>query len=270
MIAPISRDYMRLTAAFLLIFSVAANASAGLTYHFESTTEGVSRSRVSGSVKSNDRDVRMDIEEGDGLLLPTGGVVISRDGGRTLRVADLQARTYYDVSLDEIAAGASGLLAQMGDAVKMTVTNPSVTTRDLGAAGKIEGFNTRHSLVETSHDLQVIALGQKMTIRIATRNEVWTTDQLPGVLADFLQMRTTRTGIAAIDSILAAQQGKVTGFPLRQVMTVKVTQNGQEMTTTTKVVLTDVLKRNIAPSMFTLPPGLTKKPGPLDSMFVGR
>lgn len=257
---------MRALIVCLSLVFVAENLSAGLTYRFESKTEGVTRSTVSGSVKSDGANVRMDVREGDGLLLPSGGVVLSRDAGRTLRIADLKERTYYDINVRDIASGAGGVLAQLGDAVKMTVTNPKVSVRNLGPAQKVEGFNTRRTLVETSHDLQVNALGQKMTIRIATRNDVLSTDQLPGTLAEFLQMRSATTGIAAIDAILEAQHGKVTGFPLRQVMTVKVTQNGQDVTATTRVVLTDVLKKNIAPADFTLPAGLQKTRSPLEAM----
>jgi hypothetical protein len=255
-----------LCIVFSLAVAAAPDAHAGLIYRFESVTEGASSSTVSGAVKVDRNNVRMDVESGDGVLLPSGSVVVSRDAGRTLRIADLEDRTYYDIRVADLASGAGGLLEQLGDAVKMTIANPKVSVRNLGAAEKIEGFTTRRTLVETSHDLLINALGQKMTIRIATRNEVWSTDQLPGSLAEFLQMSGARTGIPAIDTILEAQQGKVTGFPLRQVTQVKIVQNGQETTSTSKVTLRDVVKRNVDPAVFNLPANLTKKASPLESL----
>jgi hypothetical protein len=247
----------RFVLLFLIVFA-AVDAGAGLVYRFESSTTGVSTSSITGAVKVDGQNVRMDVVKGDGAIFKDRGVILSRDGGRTLRVADLDAGTYYDVSIDDLAGEAAGLLRDLGSTITFTLQNPKVSVRDLGPAQKLEGFTTRRTLVETSHDLLINALGQKMTIRIATRNEVWTTNQLEGSLAGFLQMQGVRTGVPAIDAILESQGGKVTGFPLRQIATVKIIQNGHETTSTTTVSLRDVLKRNLAPVDFTLPPSLKK------------
>jgi len=252
----------RFVLIFALLFAV-VDARAGLTYRFDSITEGVTRTAVSGVVKVDGMNVRMDVTKGDGVVFKDRGVILSRDGGLTVRVADLAARSFYDVKIADLAGDAAGLLRQLGSSVTFTLQNPRVSVRELGAAGKIEGFNTRRTLVETSHDLVINALGQKVTIRIVTRNEVWSTNQIEGALAGFLQMQGVRTGVAAIDAILESQSGRITGFPLRQVAVVKVTQNGQEITSKTTVTLRDVLKRNLAPVEFTLPRDLKQVKSPL-------
>ncbi len=254
----------------LALLSVPVETRAGLTYRFDSVTEGMARSTIAGVVKVDGPKVRMDVVRGDGTVFKDGGVVLSHDGGRTVRVADLAERTFYDVKIEDLAGDAAGLLAQFGSSITFTLQNPRVSVRDLGASQKIEGFRTRRTLVETSHDLRVDAMGQGITIRIVTRNEVWTTDQIEGALAGFLQMQGVRTGVAAIDGILEAQSGKITGFPLRQVATVNVIQNGQAITSTTTVTLRDVLKRNLAAVEFTLPRDLKKVKNPLAGKISGQ
>lgn len=265
MIALVNINVMRHLVAVALASILALPATAGTVYRFVSTSEGMSRSSIVGDVRADGPKLRMDVRTGDGKLFRDGDVVYSSDGGRTLVVVNAALRTFYPLSAEELAKRAGALVAQFGDALKITVTNPKVDRRDLGSGGLVDGFRTSRSSLSTSHDLNVEILGQKISMRIVMESETWSTDQLPSSEGATLDFASARTGIPAIDEILATQ-GAPRGFPLRQVSRVTIDQNGKQTTSTTRVEMQNVLRRRIAPSVFVVPKGLRRVAGPFDGL----
>ena len=97
----------------------------------------------------------------------------------------------------------------------------------------------------------------------AMTTENWTTDQLSGEFASFIQARGLRTGIEAVDRLIEAQAAATRGFPLKQVSTVHV----NEMTMTTTSSVTEIQRHAIEASQFATPSGYTKVDDPITKMM---
>jgi len=247
--------------------ALAHGAMAGVTYKIDSTTTGTQERSMSGVVEVEGSKFRLNVDKGDGMVFPDSSFVISTNGGRTLAVVDPSAKTYYELQLDQLANGIGAMMQQMGDKVKFATANPKVDVRDLGPGEKIEGYATKKKSVDTSYDMNIEAMGQKMTITMSMATESWVTDQLSTEWASFLQTGELRTGMPDIDKLIAAQAKGTTGFPLKQISKVHVEQNGMDMNMTTTTNVTSIVKKTIADSEFVIPAGFTKVDSPIEKMM---
>jgi len=251
----------------VLFAAVAQSAMAGLSYRIDSTTTGTQERKLSGLVEVEGSKFRMNVDKGDGMVFPDSSYVISTNGGHTLSVVDPAAKTYFEMPLDQLAGGVGAMMQQMGDKVKFTTSDPKVDVKDLGAGETIEGYATRKKSVDTSYDMNVEVMGQKMTISMSMATQSWVTDQLSMNFASFLQTGELRTGMPDIDKIIAAQAKGVTGFPLKQVANVHIQQNGMDMNMTTTTNVSSIQKKTIADSEFVVPAGFTKVDSPIEKMM---
>jgi hypothetical protein len=251
----------------LLLIPVSSPAFAGLTYHVESATSGLRESRMVGDAAVEGTSFRMDVSRGDGLTFKDGAVILSRDGGKTLLVLDPAAKTYYQLELAQLLGGAGGLIKQLGDLVKISIQNPRSVTRDTGNGGAIEGYPTKRSVTDSSYDVVMDAMGQKMSMSFVMSTESWLTDKIGSEAASFLQLSGTRTGIDAVDKLIAAHAGSTKGFPLKQITTIHVKQNGRDQATTTTTSISGIVKKPIAVSLFATPAGYSKTDSPFDRML---
>lgn len=256
----------RLSAILFLL--LAPSAFAGLTYKAQSTTTGVRNITIVGTVAIDGSHMRMDVTQGDKMLFNDNSVVLSNDGGRTMSVYDPATKTFFDLQLQDALGNTSSMLKSFGDMVKISFDNPHVTVRDAGQGGTVEGFPTHKYVLDASYDMNIDAMGQKMTTHLAMNTETWATEQLSGEMSSFLQMRGLRTGIESVDKLIEAQSTSVRGLPLKQVSTVHISQMGNDMTMTTTSTVTDVVKRkNIEALTFAAPAGYTKTDDPLTKMM---
>jgi hypothetical protein len=250
-----------------LTLFVAASVQAGVTYQFDSVSTGVGEQHMRGAVKAEGAKVRVDIARGDKTFFKDGSVVLSTDGGKTLTVADMKARSYYILNLNDLLASASAMLQQFGGVFQLDVRNPRVVVRDRGAAGRIESYAVRKSTVDSSYEVAMKAVGQKKAIRMQMTTEVWWTDRLPPEFTNFLQLRGVRTGVPAVDKLLEAQTSAIKGFPLKQVTTTRVFMGGDPLVTTSTSTVTALRQATIAPSEFVIPAGFKKTESPIDKLM---
>jgi hypothetical protein len=251
----------------LLLIGIAPSAFAGLTYRSESVSTGMRNMTISGAVAVEGSRLRMDIIKGDNMMFKDNAVVLSEDGGRTLSVFDPASKSYYELHLEDLLSNTSSMLKGFGDMIKLTFDNPKVSVRDEGDGGAIEGYPTRKYVLDASYDMNVDAMGQKMTTHMTMNTETWATEQLSAQASNFLQIRGLRTGIDSIDKVIEAQSGSVKGFPLKQVSTVTINQNGTPLVITTTTNVKDVVKKDIEPARFAAPAGYTKVDDPVTKMM---
>ncbi|HKO56825.1 MAG TPA: hypothetical protein VJ276_13200, partial [Thermoanaerobaculia bacterium] len=180
---------MKRLALAALLAAIAPAALAGLSYDFRSDTTGTRGMALSGRTSVEGNAMRMEMTSGDGMLFKDGAVILSNDAGKTLHVLNPSEKTYYDLQLYDLLGGATSMLKQLGNMVKVTFSEPKVTTRDAGEGPKIEGYPTHHSVVDSSYDIVVGVMGQKMTMSFTTNTEVWTTKEIGAEYANFLQAR---------------------------------------------------------------------------------
>lgn len=254
------------TALFTTLFVPAA--FAGLSYQFQSVTEGVQNATIAGTASIEAPNFRLELSSGDGLLFKKGAVILSRDGGSTLIVADPDTKSFYELRFNDLLGGPNSIIGQLGGLVDLSVANEKVGVRDGGDGGTIEGYPTRRSIIDSSYDINIDAMGRKMTIAVKMSSESWTTDKIEASYTNFLQARGLRTGVPAIDKLIDAQSGKITGFPLKQITTMRITHGGAgDMTSKTTTTVTGITRKPIAVAAFELPPGLTRKPSPLEKLL---
>jgi hypothetical protein len=219
----------RLFAVLLLL--AAASAPAGVTYRLESPA-------LAGRVIAEGRNFRLELENGTAL--------ITSDGGKTLTLLDPAKKTFSTMTVADLAGAG------------MTISDPKVSTRDLGDGGVLEGYPTRRWSVDIAFDAALEITGEKATTHMNMRIESWRTDRLPEAAASIIASQGTRTGIAAIDKLLDAMTAaNAKGFPLKEVTTIGVkVGNGQETSTTTSLQVHDV-RQHVAttPAQFAIPSG---------------
>lgn len=241
-------------------------AAAGLTYDFSTTTKGGAGSAMSGTASVQNQNARVEFTRGDGLLFQNGSVVVTADGGKTLRILDPRAKTYYTLSFDELFATAGALMKSMGSMFQLSFANQKVEVKPAGPGDAIEGYPTKKYTVLTSYDMTAKVLGSDLSSRVEMRTDVWATPRLSAGYATFVQNRSVRTGIEGIDALIAAQSKGVEGFPLRQVTTIRTSQRGRVDEQTTTVAISKIREGEIPASSFALPPGYSEKPSPLQQL----
>ena len=251
----------------LTVVATSSQALAGLTYDFTSSSTGMAAQTIAGNVKAEGKNIRIDIATGDGMLFENGSFVVSSNGGQTMSVVNPKAKTFYELDMAQLTGGADTLLKQFGGALKFDVRNPKVTVTGGGDSDLIEGFQTKKSRVDSAYEIAVDGLGQPMVIRMQLATDVWWTDKVSSDFTNFLQMRGFRTGVEAVDKLIAAEAGAIKGFPMKQITTTKVNLNGNEMTTTSTSTVKNVRKVAIPASAFAVPAGLTKTASPLERML---
>jgi hypothetical protein len=138
---------------------------------------------------------------------------------------------------------------------------------DAGDGGKIEGFPTRKMIVDASIVMRIDLMGQKLASSIALHSENWGTDRIDPSARNLFQMSSPRTGIEAFDKLMDAQSAAFAGrFPLKQITTMRVTQDGREMVTTSTATVTKIKQKAIDAKVFADPKGYKKVDSPLEAL----
>ncbi len=252
---------------FTACFLTAAASFAGVTYDFRSETVGLQQGVVDGNVVVDGPNVRMSVAHGDGIVFKDGTTLLSRDGGKTIAVYDAVAKTFFEISLDDLTASAADMLK--GLPVKIEFANPVVKVQTGGTGRKVEGYPAEKSIVDATIDINIAMSGQKMTSKMTMHSENWTTDALTAS-ANIFQQRSVRTGIDALDSLIAAQTESLKGrFPLKQMASVRLTQNGRDVTTTTTTSVTNIKQQALDARAFAPPAGYRRVESPFGAMKKG-
>ena len=246
---------MKRIVAVLCCAAVAVCAHAGVAYRFESVSTGVRETRVSGIATADRGRIRLDITRGDGSVLRDNTIALSIDHGRALRIIDSSSGTFYDVDLEHLLGGIAALVKQLGGLVTIKVQNVRVNTRDAGDGGTIEGFPTRRASIECEYDLEVDAWGQKSKVHVATDVESWVTDTLPSDMRSIFQVSAMKSGIADIDKLIESQSGALSGFPLKQITTVRT----NEIYATTMTTVSGIRAVTVDGATFRTPRGFRKR-----------
>ena len=222
----------RVVAAVLSLLSASA-LFGGVSYHFDSVTGGLGEQRISGAVEAEGPRMRVNIAAGDGVSYPNGSFVLAE--GSRVTVFDPNTKTYYDVTFDPLAP----LKSMLGDAMSMSNEHSSV--RDLGNG---------HSITQSTYDMNVAVMDKKVTMHVAMTTESWTTDKYPES--------------ASIGRVLTPDPHAPKGFPLKQVTTFHIDQNGSPIELTSTTTVSDIATKTLPPSDFAMPPGYRKVDSPVE------
>lgn len=234
----------------IAVAALATAASAGWSYDVRSVTSGGLAATIAGHAEVEGANVRMDLSSGDGRVFRSGSTVISHDGGKTLLVRDPSTKKVTPMSLEKMVTDATAMLRN--GMFELTVSNPKVSVRDGGDGGRVEGYPTRRSILDSSYDVAIDMGGQKLVVKIATTTESWSTTQVLADLTNFLVARSFHTGIESVDRMIAAQANAApAGFPLKQVVIARIRGGAFDTAWTTTTTITHLTRRAIAPARFS-------------------
>ncbi|HEY2323474.1 MAG TPA: hypothetical protein VGJ82_11495 [Thermoanaerobaculia bacterium] len=220
-----------LTVIFFLL--AAPLVFGGVAYRFETMTRGLGDQRISGTVVSEGPRMRVNVATGDGVSFPNGSFVLA--DGTHVTVFDPNTKTYYDMTFDPL----SPLKSMLGDAVSMSNERSSV--RDLGNG---------HSITQSSYDMNVALMDKKVKMHVTVTTESWTTDKYPAS--------------ASIGKVLASDPHAPKGFPLKQVTTFRLDQNGQPIEVTSTTTVSEITTKPIPATDLAMPAGYRKVESPME------
>lgn len=193
---------------------VAHAAFAAVQYEFIQTSrsdaEGASPMDISGRAVIDGNRSRVDFLAGNAY--PPGTYVVSTDGARKLRFVDPTQKSFTEVNTLTIASAIGT------SSIKIDNLVPTVTKLDDHKV--IAGISTEHYRLTLTFDITVTLRNIPLKQSVRTEIDKWTTVRF-GEVADTFASNAVQTGNAAVDELIAAETGKIRGFPLRQ--TVKIT-----------------------------------------------
>jgi len=115
--------------------------------------------------------------------------------------------------------------------------------------GRALSLGNGHSITRSSYDLNVALMDKKIKMHVDVTTESWSTDKYPAS--------------AGIGRMLTPDR-KPTGFPLKQVSTMHVDQNGQPLVVKSTTTVTDIITKPIPATDLAMPPGYRKVESPIE------
>jgi hypothetical protein len=214
------------------------------------TTDLVARATVDG--------MRTRVEFLSGNLYPPGTYVISTDGARLFFV-DPAKRWYTEFN-------AAGAVTAIG-ANNIKIENLRSDNKDLGDGPVMAGAPTRHFQLAIDYDVTLIMKQIPLKQSVHTVIDSYTTSKF-GDLSLHILANGVRTGNSEIDQLLDLETTKMSGFPLKQTVSIRMTLqtravNSQLKLNPTQTVVREVQVtaiRELEPKAtdFSIPAGFTR------------
>jgi hypothetical protein len=249
------------TTVTLLLLAAATTLPALAGLHYESTTrtegQGGGTTAVEGWVSGEKAKVMF--RESSSPMTGKGTYLLTRDGGKTVYLVNPEERTYSAWDVEAMLGMAGAMMTGMGPLFKMEFSTPSVEKLLDEDGGSVAGHPTRHTTYRTSYTMTVKVMGMGNVSDVVSEQDFWTTDRLQDVGLGVWLRASPRTGNADLDKVIAAEMGKVTGFPLKTV-TVATAKNkkGKETVTRTTMEVTKLESADVPEATFAMPQGYTE------------
>ena len=253
---------MRKATLLLVAVLVAIPAFGGATYDFKSVVERGAGGLV-GKASIEGSKVRLDISDGDDVLLRDGNVMISTDGGKTFSILDQKKKTYYSLDLQQLLSSLGSVMNSMGGMFKMSFQNHTVKASAPVAGEAIEGYATTKYVVDSSYDLAIEVFGKKNVTNVTTKTETWSTDKLSSGFVTFVQQKGFKTGLEDLDKFIEKETKGVQGFPLKQIVTSTQKQGSKSDTTRSTMTVTAIKETSVPDSTFAIPGGYKEIESPM-------
>jgi hypothetical protein len=216
-------------AVMLLVFT-ALSASAAIQYEFRQTTSSdlesipptdcVGRAIIDGD--------RSRVEFLSGNAYPAGTYIIATHGSASMTFIDPSRKSFVEVNAAGVATSIGGRKItianrKIDDVVKM----PDQTT--------VAGLPTEHYRLSMSYDITVAFGNLPLTQTVKTTIDKWTTNAFGDVGDTFLAGGALKTGNPDLDELISAENSRIKGFALRQVVNVTTINNRAAQTGDTQL-----------------------------------
>jgi hypothetical protein len=185
--------------------------------------------------------------------------MIVTDTGKTITYIDSKKSQFLRVRPAEMVAQAQ----QMGS-MKMDFSETTAKVDNLGAGPAILGHPTSHYRVTTGMTMNINAMGQQQTVRIASTNDTYFATDIKSNLNPFASLSggdmanmfgTTNKDFA--DKMKAVQAKLPRGTPLRALSTATIVNQGQTRVTSSAAEVTGIKWVDADPKVFEVPANYT-------------
>jgi hypothetical protein len=244
----------------LAALCAAAPCFAGIHYQAVTKTQDAkdksSATEVEGWVSGE--KAKIQFKASANPTMEAGTYLLTRDGGKTLYLVNPEEKTYAEMDLQAMLGFVGGVMQGMGPLLKFEFSEPKVEKLLEEDGGTVAGLSTRHYRFRTSYTMKVKVLGMTNASDNVIEQDIWATDRLQDVaLGVWLRSEPPRTGNEQFDKLLAAEMGKVRGFPLKTVTVTTTTQQkkGQQTVTRSSMEVTRLDDATVADASFEIPAG---------------
>ncbi len=258
---------MRTPFALLALAAVTAAAPSSAGTYFSAVTAGeglLGGKSVDVTVRgwADGNKARIEFAESRNPILKPGLYLITLDGGTTVYLVDPKQKTFsrWDAG---VALGGSAVAAPSArPGADVTFSEPKIEKLGESDGGQIAGVVTRHLRFRTSYVATVNAAGRVETLGTLIEEDLWVAPTLAdGALGIWLAKGPAATGDPELDTLLAAQQPKVDGFPLKRVATVTATdKSGKKTIAKLTTTVTELIVGDMPAGSFTMGSGYRETP----------
>jgi len=206
-------------AVMLLVFT-ASSASAAIQYEFRQTTssdlESIPSTDCAGrAIIDGDRSR---VEFTGGNAYPVGTYIIATNGSRSMVFIDPSRKSFVEVNAAGVANSIGGR--------KITITNKKIDeVVKMPDQTTVAGLPTEHYHLSISYDITVAFGNLPLTQTVKTTIDKWTTSAFGDVGDTFLAGGALKTGNPDLDELMSAENSRIKGFALRQIVNVTTINN---------------------------------------------
>ena len=206
-------------AAMLLVFT-ALSASAAIQYEFRQTTSSdlesiPSTDCVGRAIIDGDRSR---VEFVSGNAYPAGSYIIATNGSRSMIFIDPSRKSFVEINAASVASSIGGQKISIANKkIEEVVKMPDQTM--------VAGLPTEHYRLSMSYDITVTFGSLPLTQTVKTTIDKWTTSAFGDVGDTFLAGGALKTGNPDLDELISAENSRIKGFALRQVVNVTTINN---------------------------------------------
>jgi len=256
---------MRYALRIMIIAAVAASpAWAGITFTQTTKGEGGRAADAANAVVKASIDqghAKMEWEETNNPMFGKGTYMLVNEKGEMVFV-NTDKRTYSKFDLTAMMEGMEqgmGAMSKMG--FKMEVKDPKIEKTLEEPGGQMVGYPTTHYRWHTTYTMVMTMMGgMKREFPSDTTEDVWTTTgiEIPAVAVKAFTGLGQGPMMGELRKITELAKAKMTGFPLKRVVTSSGKGGRGGGPTTITSVVTDIQKVSIPASTFAIPAGYTE------------
>jgi hypothetical protein len=252
---------MRKSVLGVMLLIAVQSASAAIQYEFRQTTtsdaEGTQPSDCGGRAFIDGEKSRVEFIDCNSYT--PGTFVLTTNGSRILTFVDPTKKSYVEVNAGAVAAALG--------TTKITIANKKVNTTEMPDHPVIAGIPTDHYRLTLDYDITITFGNLPLTQTVHTIIDRWTTMAFGDLGETFLSGGVLHTGNPDIDELVAVENAKGRGFPLKQtVQTTMINNRAKESksklsvnrttTVTREMIVTSVTPvAALAASTFHVPAG---------------
>lgn len=186
-------------------------------------------------------------------MMPSGSYLVTRDGAKTLYLVDPGQKTYTVIDTEQMLGASGGMMQSMRTRLKMEIEAPKIERLIDENGGLVAGLPTRHYKYRTTYTMVINYMGAHKSVT-TIEEDIWaTTKALDPAMGLWLKKQPPSTGDEQMDSLIAAEMNKVSGFPLKRVSRTITESDGTKQIFRNEMEVTQLKVVPVPLSKFEIP-----------------